>query len=110
MIFFVLIFFSWRDWGKRGMGGFDFLILLYNQNRYPYPTVTASAQGKSISPPESRSKWFSRGYGIGSPFNVGWVTADERLKVKWRPLSKLSLTYGNAGRETTYHGVAGQRG
>ena len=34
MIFFVLIFFSWRDWGKRGMGGFDFLILLYNQNLY----------------------------------------------------------------------------
>ena len=110
MIFFVLIFFSsWRDWGKRGMGGFDFLILLYNQNRSPIlPSLTA--QGKSISPPESRSKWFSRGYGIGSPFNVGWVTADERLKVKWRPLSKLSLTYGNAGRETTYHGVAGQRG
>ena len=35
MIFCTYIFFLWRDWGKRGMGGFDFLILLYNHNRSP---------------------------------------------------------------------------
>lgn len=48
MIFFVLIFFSsWRDWGKRGMGGFDFLILLYNQNRSPILPSLLLLRGKA---------------------------------------------------------------
>lgn len=45
--FLYLYFFSWRDWGKRGMGGFDFLILLYNQNRSPILPSLLLLRGKA---------------------------------------------------------------
>lgn len=47
MIFCTYIFFLWRDWGKRGMGGFDFLILLYNQNRSPILPSLLLLRGKA---------------------------------------------------------------
>lgn len=48
MIFFVLIIFSCGVTGGRGgMGGFDFLILLYNHNRYPILPSLLLLRGKA---------------------------------------------------------------
>ena len=47
MIFLYLYFFSWRDWGEGRMGGFDFLILLYNQNRSPILPSLLLLRGKA---------------------------------------------------------------
>ena len=83
--FLVLIFFRGVTGGRGGWGdltSLSFFTIIIAPLSYRH----CFCSGKSISPPESRSKWFSRGDGIGSPFNVGWVTADERLKVRWRPL------------------------